>query len=297
MIEFRIHRESHSMESTLITLSEELPEQIYLKQVLKLIGLDDRPINDALYRLALHSQYDGLELYFSDKVLAEDSIFGELPIRFGKARGYPGSPTAFFSNIEGKKRIHQLNFYHNEQGDFAEVTTFWCQKSGIFYHCVDRRTHQLEPKTLEYNQLYVDKVELQGFCTKLEVSGTEVPDEEQVTALASTEVPDEDRLSGPPNREVLLENSNLSNNLDLTWDDLFTHRPKTDTEVFENIKQAANNYIENNESLPSLNQLWTYMKTLYEYDKKNRTILGISNKPLDKENFRKNFNRWTGKSR
>ena len=183
------------METNLTTLSDQLPEQIHLKQVLKLIGLDDRPIKDALYRLGLHSQYDGLPLYFSDETYAEESIFGKYPPRFYEDNYDPQYTLGHGFLDSDKKCIHQLGFYHNDQGDFAEISTFWGQNDQGFFHCISSMSNQLEARVVEYNQLYVDKVELQEFCTKLEVSGTDIPDEEQLAILSGKSVSYEERIA------------------------------------------------------------------------------------------------------
>jgi hypothetical protein len=79
--------------------------------------------------------------------------------------------------------------------------------------------------------------------------------------------------------------------------DLFTNPPMPSSELFSEISAVVDEYVSENDRGPSFEQLWQYLKLWpsFEYDTKKRAVCGISNRPLTRENFKKNFDRWTKK--
>lgn len=75
---------------------------------------------------------------------------------------------------------------------------------------------------------------------------------------------------------------------------LFTSPPQNDSFVFDFVREMADKYIKANSALPTENQLWRFIADdeRWQLDEKNR-IRGPLTKPLDKDNFKKNFKNWT----
>lgn len=80
-----------------------------------------------------------------------------------------------------------------------------------------------------------------------------------------------------------------------TWGNLFTNPPKKQTDVFTNIRDTVISYIAEHNKNPSQQQLWEHLKLKFKYNKDSKIIEGVSGTEMDKENYRKNFLRWTKK--
>lgn len=78
-----------------------------------------------------------------------------------------------------------------------------------------------------------------------------------------------------------------------TWKDLFINPPTKETLVFANICAAVTSYIEKYLHTPSREQLWEHLKTKFKYDEGKKVFEGISGVKMDRQNYRKNFKRWT----
>jgi len=76
------------------------------------------------------------------------------------------------------------------------------------------------------------------------------------------------------------------------WSDLFTKPPKKNTDVFSNIRGVVCKYIEEKKQLPNRLQLWERLKDDFKYNNESMVFEDISSKPMDKENFNSNFDRW-----
>lgn len=79
----------------------------------------------------------------------------------------------------------------------------------------------------------------------------------------------------------------------LTELDLFTSPPRTDTDIYDYVREMVRKYIKANSSLPTDNQLWRFISADDRCEPIGKNRLDSPAGQIDRDNFKKNFKNWT----
>lgn len=248
-----------------------LPEKIHLEVAISILGLNHIPLLTALKKLIkIRLDRYGFPIYFDGNVLAEESEIDQLPP--GLDDNLPDWRKQV--RVKGSMLIYQMNFYRDDLRDqiFALIDTFI--NDGRHYHLLRESDSALVPLRVDYNNLYVLKEDLDNYKVKL--------DEFNLISFQHTKIEDK-----PLKNNVIV----------FTWEDLLINPPKGYSTIFEAFKQAVTTYIERTGEVPLRDQLWSELLILFGDGKNTKSISGISNAAMDRENFRSNYDRYTGKKK